>query len=336
MKKILPVFFCLLLLSGCGGAKKTTDTIFSMDTVMTLTVYDGGRAGDEALAACRSEIYRLNDMLSVTDPDSQIGRFNQGQFSALSQDSYGLLLSALTVAADTEGAYDPTVYPLMKLWGFYADEFTVPGENARQQALSHTGYSKAQISPEEMKITLPQGMGVDLGGIAKGYAAEKVLETMEASGIETAVISLGGNVGLLGTKPGGEPWTVAVEKPDGSGNTIATLAIPGGEKTYCVTSGAYQRYFQVDGVTYHHILDPKTGCPAETDLLSVTIVSRNGTEADALSTALFVMGFDEAVSFWQSGRYDFDLVLITEAGIFASPDLSITADIPVTTLEEGP
>lgn len=336
MKKLLPLLFCLLILAGCGSTKKTTDTIFSMDTVMTLTVYDSGDRADAALSACREEIARLNAMLSVTDRDSEIARLNRGQDAPLSQDSFQLLCSALELSAATGGAYDPTVYPLMTLWGFYQDEFTVPSHQSLQEALSHTGYQKATIHPEEQKVTLEPAMGVDLGGIAKGYAAQQVLDTLERSGMETAVISLGGNVGLLGTKPDGSDWTVAVEKPDGSGETIATLTIPGGEKTYCVTSGAYQRYFQVDGTTYHHILDPKTGCPAETDLLSVTIVSENGTQADALSTALFVMGFDEAVSFWQSGQYDFELVLITQEGIFASPGLAITAQTPITPLEEQP
>lgn len=336
MKQLLPLLFCLLILSGCGNTKKTTDTIFSMDTVMTLTVYDSGDRADHALSACREEISRLNAMLSVTSQDSEIARLNRGEYDALSQDSFQLLQSALELAHATVGAYDPTVYPLMELWGFYQDDFRVPSAQELQEALSHTGYHKAKISPEEQKITLEPSMGVDLGGIAKGYTAEKVLETMQASGIEAAVISLGGNVGLLGTKPDGSDWTVAVEKPDGSGESVATLTIPGGEKTYCVTSGAYQRNFQVDGTTYHHILDPETGAPAKTDLLSVTIVSKNGTQADALSTALFVMGFDEAVAFWQSGKYDFDLVLITEAGIFASPGLTISTEAPITILEEKP
>lgn len=336
MKKLLPLFLLFLLLTGCGGEKKTTDTIFAMDTVMTLTVYGSGAEADMVLSDCRKEIYRLEDLLSVTDPSSEIYRMNHGNQDAL-QEAYGLLIQALTLSMETDGAYDPTVYALMDLWGFYDDAFSVPTEEALQEALSHTGYTKADVIPGLEAIHLPTGVGFDLGGIAKGYAAQEVIRRMAASGVvEAAVISLGGNVGLMGRKPDGSDWTVAVEKPDGSGEAIAALSIPGAYETYVVTSGAYQRYFEAEGVKYHHILDPKTGYPAETDLLSVTIVCGNGTKADALSTALFVMGFEGAVDHWKRCKNDtdpFEMVLITEDGIFATPGLSITSREPVTLLE---
>lgn len=334
MKKLLPFLLFCLLFSGCGQNKKTTDTIFAMDTVMTLTIYDSGTGTDLAMSESRAEIYRLEDILSATAEDSEIALLNQGHNEALSYETCSLLTEAMRISAATGGAYDPTVYALMELWGFYNDDYSVPTEDALQEALSHTGYFNANVGYGT--ISLPESMGMDLGGIAKGYASMQVLEKMDAHGVEAAVISLGGNVGLLGTKPDGSTWTVAVEKPDGSGETIATMMIPGGDKTYVVTSGAYQRYFEKNGETYHHILDPSTGYPADTDLKSVTIVSHDGTLADALSTALFVMGFEEAVEFWQSGAYEFDMVLVTENGIFATPDLNIISEHAITPLEETP
>lgn len=334
MKKIIPLILILcLVFSGCGEAT-TSKTVFAMDTVMTMTVYDTGAEAEAALSNCSRELFLLEKLLSVTDEDSELARFNAGQRDALSNETSGLICAALVCAADTDGAYDPTVYPVMKLWGFYNDEFTVPDEAELSNALLNVGYARPEVSSESPhRIDLPQGMGIDLGGIAKGYAAQSVLEILRDHGMEAAVISLGGNVGLMGQKPDGSDWTVAVEKPDGSGETVATISVSGGKNTYVVTSGAYQRYFEVDGVTYHHILDPKTGKPAETDLLSVTIISENGAEADALSTALFVMGFRDAVSYWQSHTDEFSVVLITGDGMFASEGLDITATIPVTTLE---
>lgn len=349
MKKILPIFFCLFLLlgSGCGAAsqgQRESLTVYAMDTVMTLTAYvpeEEPEVAAQGLSMAESEIYKLESLLSVSREGSDIYNLNQNKRATISEGTGKLLLQATQISDATGGAFDPTVYPLMELWGFTGDAQRVPEEAEIAQTLPSVGTEHIlEVSQLDgygaCSGEISENCGVDLGGIAKGYAAEQVLEILENTGVEAGVISLGGNVGLLGTKPDGSPWTVAVEKPDGSGETVATLSIPGGEKTYCVTSGAYQRYFQENGVTYHHILDPKTGYPAETDLLSVTIVSKNGTEADALSTALFVMGFDEAVTFWQSGKYDFDLVLITETGIFASPGLTISGDTPITILEETP
>lgn len=328
MKKLLPLLLLFLMFTGCGEPKKNTSTIFAMDTVMTLTVYG---SHTEALTHSAGEISRLEQMLSVTAPGSELSRLNQGE-NALSPETAGLISNALDIAGMTGGAYDPTVYPLMAQWGFYDDEFSVPEGETLQTALSHTGYE--HVTQDAEGIHLPQDMGLDLGGIAKGYAAQQVLDLMEKDGVASAVISLGGNVGLLGSKPDGTDWIVAVETPDGSGQPIGQLSIPGGKKTYVVTSGAYQRYFEVDGVRYHHILNPATGFPAETDLLSVTIVSHNGPQADALSTALFVMGYDRAVEFWQSGTYNFDMVLITDTGISVTPGAALTSDQPITLLED--
>jgi len=337
MKRIFILFLALcLLLTGCGGTKKTTDTVFAMDTVMTLTVYGKtGATADLVLSECRKELYRLEDMLSVTDPDSQVARLNAGDSDALSSESRELLRSALTGAARTGGTFDPTLYALTDLWGFYDDAYSVPSEAELQAVRSCMGYEKLDIVNGE--VTMPAGMGIDFGGIAKGYAAQKVLQIINsyiyADQAEAAVISLGGNVGLLGTKPDGSDWTVAVEKPDGSGDAMAVMHIPGGAYTYVVTSGAYQRYFEQDGKTYHHILDRETGLPAKTNLQSVTIVAEDGPLADAFSTALFVMGLEEAIAFWQSYvpevDGDFDMVLFDGETLYITPNITIETQLPV-------
>lgn len=337
MKRFVLLLLALsLLLTGCGGEKKTTCTVFAMDTVMTLTVYGTtGIAADNVLANCRNELYRLDDMLSVTKADSEVAQLNAGDPGALSQESRLLLRSALTYAAMTDGAFDPTLQALTALWGFYDDDYSVPTEAQLQVVRSCIGYENADIVTGE--VTMPDGMGIDFGGIAKGYAAQNVLQIINshiyAGQAEAAVISLGGNVGLLGTKPDGSDWTVAVEKPDGSGEAMAIMHIPGGEFTYAVTSGAYQRYFEQNGETYHHILDRATGCPAETDLLSVTIVAHDGPLSDAYSTALFVMGLEAAVAFWQSYQPDdagdFDMVLYDGECLYVTPGISIETDLPV-------
>lgn len=346
MKKIIPVVLILSLLVGCTSGtdmQKNTATVFAMDTVMTLTAYGEEAAVEAALAEAKSVLINLDRQLSVTDGDSEIAGINLMRYGKLTGGAGALLERALVVAEATAGAYDPTVYPLMRAWGFYDDNYKIPGAPGSLELsnlLEAVGYDRVELTYQKedgstgVTFAGEEPMGLDLGGIAKGYAAEEVLRTMAENGIDTAVISLGGNVGLMGTKADGSDWVVAVEKPDGSGEAIAEMRIPGGEKnTYVVTSGAYQRYFEVDGVRYHHILDPETGYPAETDLLSVTIISENGAEADALSTALFVMGFEEAVSYWRQHAGEFDVVLITGDGIFASAGISIIGETPVAALE---
>lgn len=345
MKKSLPfLLFLLLLCAGCGNAAETESrTVYAMDTVMTLTAYvpeNLPHAVDQGLPMAEEEIHRLDALLSISRENSDIYRLNQDKAADISDETADLLRRAIEISEATGGAFDPTVYPLMELWGFSGDTQRVPEDKEIQQALTQVGtrYISELYSRKNnvSHVTLSPQCSLDFGGIAKGYTAQMVLDTLETAGIESAVISLGGNVGLMGTKPDGSDWTVAVENPDGSGGAIATLSLSGGERTYVVTSGGYQRYFEENGVRYHHIINPKTGYPAETDLRSVTVVSHNGTQADALSTALFVMGFQQAVDFWRSQVYDFDMVLVTDSGVYVTPGLTVANGQQITPLEDTP
>ncbi len=154
-------------------------------------------------------------------------------------------------------------------------------------------------------------MAVDLGGIAKGYASDRLAELFAADGVSSAMVSLGGNVYVRGTKRDGSLWRVAIEDPN---DTAAYLGVLSLQDRFIITSGGYQRYFERDGVTYYHIIDPKTGDVARSGLLSATVVSDNGTMGDALSTALFVMGREKAVQFWRTSGLDFDMVLCDDSG----------------------
>lgn len=346
MKKCLTLLLLFSLLTGCGTHMiRQSKTVYAMDTVMTLTAYgdDSVQRGmytlpEYALVNAEEQILRLEDRLSVSRTDSDIFQLNQNgylTFASHLNDTTPLLETALEIADMTDGDFDPTVYPLMELWGFPSKEYRVPDQAELDALLSHVDYTQVKIQSGE--ISLPQGCKLDLGGIAKGYTSEQALAVMEESGVESAIVSLGGNVGALGLKPDGTPWTVAIQDPSGDSGYIATLSLgEAGGKIYAITSGGYERYFTQNGKVYHHILDPKTGAPADTDLLSVTIVSPSGTLADALSTALFVKGFQDAVAFWQKYHDQFEMVLVTGDGLFATDGLSITSEQPVQTLEVSP
>lgn len=326
MKRTLALGLMLLLLTGCGNAQpnKETKTVYAMDTVMTLTAY--GSDTEAALEAARREIVDLEYRLSTTETDSDIYRLNDAGAAKVSDETVQLVQRALDASELTQGDFDPTMGWLMELWGFRSNRTNqVPDQEAIQESLRNTGYEKVRLRGD--LVTIPQGCKLDLGGIAKGYTAEQVLAAMADEGVESAIISLGGNVGTLGLKPDGSEWTVAIENPDKSGDYLGTISLGAGY--YAITSGAYERYFEQNGKRYHHILDPKTGYPAESGLESVTIVSQDGTLADALSTALFVKGVDEAADFWRAHQAEFDMILYDGTALYVTPGLALDTALPV-------
>lgn len=316
-------FACLLLsgllllaLSACGGREEqpVQTSLFAMDTYMTLTAY--GSAASDALAAASQEINRLERELSRTVEQSDISRLNQDGRAQVSEETAALVSGALAWSEKTGGLFDITIAPLVDLWGITGDSPRVPEQSEIDALLPLVGGS--HVHTDGTNLTLDDGCRIDLGGIAKGYASDRVAEILSEQGVTSAAVSLGGNVYVRGSKPDGLGWSVAIQDPQSDGYAL-TLSL---KETFAVTSGGYQRYFTAeDGTVYQHILDPRTGAPADSDLLSVTIIASNGTMADAYSTALYVMGEQDAVSFWRS-QQDFDMVLITRDGrIVCTPGL---------------
>lgn len=327
MKKILAISLLLaILLCGCAETAPSEREIFAMDTLMTLRLW-----GDDSLAAeAVAEINRLDSLLSVTDENSEIFALNRDGLAMVSKDTSLLLKRAVEISCLTDGAFDPTVFPLVELWGFTKETQNVPTQSEINAALSLI--DTEQMSIDGDKVFLMQGAKIDLGGIAKGYTAQTVTEYLRKKGVETAFLSLGGNVQTLGRKPDGSPWMIGIADPDNPSQAIACIQFYG--SMALVTSGGYQRYFEENGVRYHHILDPKTGMPADTGLVSVTVLAQDGTVADGLSTALYVMGMDKAVAFWRESD-DFEAVFITKNGeIFVTEDAaSLLTDCDFTVVE---
>ena len=296
-----------------------------MDTYMSLAAY--GDDAQEALTAAVREINRLERELSRTIATSDVYKINADGAAAVSDETAALLQSAIACSEKTGGLFDVTIAPLVALWGITTDSPRVPAQSEIASLLPLVGSEHIHIDGNS--VALDSGCSVDLGGIAKGYASDRVAEILKQHGVTGAAVSLGGNVYVCGQKPDGSVWNVAVQDPKDTSAYAMTLALT---DTFAVTSGGYQRNFTApDGTVYQHILDPKTGCPVQSDLLSVTIVSDSGTLADACSTALYVMGEQEAVNFWrQTGG--FEMVLITADGrLLYTPGLAEK----ITTPEEG-
>lgn len=305
---------CFLILgySRYTGKKSCTKQIFAMDTVMNFTAY--GKNCEEAVDAAVREVQRLDALLSTGDDSSEISILNRtGSGRGLSNDTTAIFHRGLEIYEDTDGLFDFTVYPLMCLWGFPTKEYHVPSPEELQEVLPLVDASKVRVGEDGMgEVCLGEGQQADLGGIAKGYASDRVMEIYGEYGVASGMVSLGGNVQVLGAKPDHSAWRVGIRDPENDRGEMA--AVLEAENCAVVTSGGYERYFTEDGNIYIHILDPRTGCPVDGDLASVTVVSEDGTLADALSTSLYIMGFEEAVSYWRENADRFDMVLITEDG----------------------
>ena len=300
----------VLALSGCSREQeKKEKQLFAMDTVMLLTAY-----GDEADTGLAVATDMINALAADLDPEkegSSVYAANAGAGSAVavSEDLLAVLAAAKDVSRDTGGALDVGLYPVIRAWGFTTGQYRVPEAAELAGLLAEKDTEGILADDGAGTVTIPAGTAISLGAVAKGYAAQRAVEAMARAGVEKAILSLGGNVQTLGdTRPDGEPWQVAVTDPSDTGAYVGTLRVG---QTAVVTSGGYQRYFEQGGRTYIHILDPATGMPADSDLLSVTVVTADGARADGLSTALFVLGSDEALRY-AAGHGDVELVLVTK------------------------
>ncbi len=318
------VLICLILMTvaGCGKtpvSEKETAEIFAMDTIMDLTVY--GESASELLTEARQLVQKYEGLFSVNTRTSDVAKLNQsaGRAVQVSPETYELIQKSIGITKETEGLFDISIYPLVRAWGFTKEEYRVPEPEELRCLLEKVDASKIQLGPDN-KVTLAEGMEIDLGGIAKGYLSQKLTELFWEGGAQAAVVSLGGNVQTFGKKPDGAPFIVGITDPSDGTSLLGTVQV--GEKAV-ITSGSYQRYFERDGKVYHHIIDKRTGAPAQSDLTSVTVIGGDGVTADSLATALFVMGKERAVQYAAS-HPEIQLVLVdTKSQIWTSEGIEM-------------
>ena len=281
------ILACALNLVGCASAqpKKQTVVGFYLDTVITLTAYvDDATVLNEALAECG----RYEQLLSRTVEGSDVWRINHagGQPVEVSNETLEILDVARQVSECSGGMFDVTIAPVSTMWDFTSGAAVVPEADAIAEAATLVDYTK--VKTDDGLVTLPEGMMIDLGGIAKGYIADAVKGYLAERGVESAVLSFGGNIVTIGLKPDGSPWKVGIQDIDKPTGEYMLVSLNYGGST--VTSGIYERGFESDGVYYHHILDPNTGWPVQNELASVTIFSDSSMWGDALATAAFSLG----------------------------------------------
>lgn len=317
---VLLFLLCIAMLTACQNSdenKKVSKDIFAMDTYMTVTAY--GKNAENGVNKAVDEINRLETVLSAEKQESDIYKLNETGSGTLSTDTKNIVSKALEINKTTNGAFDISIYPLMVKWGFTTQKYNVPSKNEISKLLKDVDSSKIIFDEKSGNIKLKENMKIDLGGIAKGYTSSRVMQIFKECGVTSGLVSLGGNVQALGTKTDGTAWQIAIENPDKSSDYIGVVSV---KDKAVITSGGYERYFEKNGKTYHHILDPETGYPAESGVKSVTIVSDDGTLADALSTSLFVMGKEKALDYWREHKNEFDTVLVEDNG-----DITITGGL---------
>lgn len=309
MKRILAAFLLLLCLAGCTPQPKSyTTDFFAMDTFMSITAYgEDEQAAQDTAVQLEQRINALEPALSRTREDSDLYRLNHADGAAceVSEDTYAAIEAAVQFAEWTGGAFDPTMAPLTDLWGINTDHAHVPAQAEIDAALTHVGYQNIELLGNN-QVRLLNGAQLDLGGIGKGFATDAAAAMLD--GTQGVLATLGGNIGAYGENPNRDSgnWVVGIADPDDNAAFIATVEVRG---LSVVTSGDYERYFEQDGKRYHHIFDPATGYPADSGLRSVTVIDERSTRADALTTALFVMGLEEGMAF--CGQNDIAAVFVT-------------------------
>ena len=297
-KIVLGLVFLVLsltLTTACQKGETVTRSDFTLDTIVTITLYD--QKDQNLLNEAFTELKRLDTLLSAYNEKSEISAINAkaGQSPvAVSRETFEVIQKGLAYGHLTDGAFDITIGPLVDLWNI-GENTEVPAESEIEYARSLVDYRKVVLDEEKYTVFLQDpNMKINLGAVAKGYIGQQLKGFLTERGVTHGILNLGGNVVLIGEKDRGQPFGVSVEDPDNLENTIGVLGI---SDCAAVTSGDYQRFFiGSDGQRYHHILDPQTGYPAESEFRQVTIVTSDSTDADILSTACFILGLDRSLA----------------------------------------
>ena len=333
--KIFLLLIGLLLLSGCSNKVQSNEplskTEFLMNTVMTVRIYDNQK--QKTLDKVFDRLREIEERMSITIDNSDVNKINDNagiEPIKIHEDTYFVLETAKDYAQRSNGAYDPTIAPLVDLWNIKSDEFytereSLPTENEIELAKSYVDYAELELLENNKVFLKNKNMSLNLGSIVKGYAADEVKRILSENGVTSAIIDLGGNIYAMGSKIDGSTWNIGLQDPfQVSGVNFGLVKVS--DKSV-VTSGDYERYIVHNEKKYHHILDNKTGYPVDNEITGITVVSDKSIDGDALSTTLFVLGIEEGLKFIE-GLDDIDAIFIAkDRSVYATENIKTSLTI---------
>lgn len=318
--KFLPIFsivLALLLFTSCSKQNSNAEPVANKAMQLLDTFIIGRAYGDNskrALDLAFERLKQIDSTMSRYNFESDIYKINENagkKAVIVSPSTYFVIETAIHYANITNGTFNPVIGKVIDLWGIGTDHAKVPSKEELNMLLPHLDYDQLELDKHNSAVLLTSDkVSLDLGAIAKGYAADEMKRILQEQGITSASLNLGGNVLVIGSKPNGDSWTIGIQNPLESerGKLAATIKV---KDTSLVTSGSYERYFEYEGKKYHHIIDPATGYPAENGIISSTIITPNSIDADALSTSVYILGKEKGLALIES-LPNVEAVIITE------------------------
>ncbi len=330
MKKIvLLLLIACFTFQGCGDKKTYTGSRFLLGTLVTITVLDTSSAhAGNSMDAAFNEIERIQNLMSPHRKESDVYRLNHGGKNGpdpvrVSEETFSLVKEAVRISGETNGCFDITYASISNLWDFSDEQFSPPAAEQVRKKMKAFSYKNISLRPDTSSIVLRNGAKLGLGGIAKGYAIRKAMSVLKENNISDGIVEAGGDLQVTGSKNGTQ-WKIGIRHPRKKNDLIATVNLEGNDSV--ATSGDYERYRMYNGKRYHHILDPSTGYPAESDIISVSAVTPDPVKADALATALFIMGRQKGMQHVKE-HPELSAIFITPGlHIYASRDLAGRVD----------
>lgn len=321
---------CCLLLSAficsCSGAKEKIyrKSQILMDTLVTISVVsDSGSKAEKAMDRAFSEIGKLDTMLNIFSDRSEVSAINKGAGISpvrVSPETIEVIEKAVFTSEKTDGAFDPTIGPETSRWDFSGKTSSPPDVKTIKEKLGLVGYKKIVIDKEKSTLYLKKkGMLLDLGGIAKGYAADRAVDELKRQGIKAGLVSVAGDIKAFGLKPDKSSWIIGIRNPRPKNKDDEIIATIGLKDMAISTSGDYERYFVFNGKRYHHILDPKTGFPAD-GCRSVSVITQDGVNTDSFSTGVFVLGPEKGMQVLKEIGFE-GIIIDINGNIHTTPGL---------------
>lgn len=316
--KLISLLLGIILIFSLVGCSKNSNnttplskTEYFMGTVVTVTLYDN--KDEKIINKAFDEVKKIEQLVSINMEGTELDEVNANagiKPVKVSNDTYDIIKKGLEYSKLTNGSFDITIGPIVKLWSIGLPEAKVPTNDEIKEKLKYINYNDVEINDNDHTVFLKKpGMIIDLGGIAKGYTADIISQTLKNEGVEKAIIDLGGNIYALGEKDKNTLWRIGIQNPDQTrGEIIGSITV---KNKSIVTSGIYERFIENDGKRYHHILSPETGYPYENDIAGVTIISDKSIDGDALSTSVFSMGINKGLEFVNS-LPDIEAIFITK------------------------